>query len=70
MKYDAVKFLSDLFPTRPPRLIDSLSAYWRDIYDERAGIKQYCGEMSRELAETQALAETIQHMQSGDNAKV
>jgi len=70
MKYNATKFLSGLFPVKTPILVDSLSAYWREVFAERAAIKEYCGGMSRELAETQAMAETVHRIQSGDDAKV
>ena len=64
MKYDAVRFLSGLFAAKSPILVDSLSAYWREILAERAAIKEYCGGLTRELAEAQALAETVQRMQA------
>jgi len=62
MRYNALRFLSDLFPARKPILVDSLSAYWREVFDERAAIKEYHGGLPRKLAEAQALAETVERM--------
>ena len=64
MKYDAVTFLSGLFPAKSPILVDSLSAYWREVFAERAAIKEYCCGLTRELAEAEALAETVRRMQT------
>ncbi len=64
MKYDAMKFLSDLFPAKSPILVDSLSAYWQEVFEERAAIKEYHGGLPRKLAEAQSLAETAQRMQA------
>ncbi len=57
MKYDAVAFLAGLF--RPERCITvaDLSGDWRVVYEERAGIMEYHGNLPRCEAERRALAE-------------
>ena len=47
--------------------VDDLPGDWRVWFEERAAIKEYCGGMSRELAEAQALAETVKRMQTEKN---
>jgi hypothetical protein len=62
MKFNVVTFLSELFaPTKAIRP-DSLSEHWRVWFEERAGIMEYHGNLPREVAETEAMAETVRLM--------
>lgn len=62
MSFDATAFLADLFQA-PARVCPAnLSGDWRDEYEERAGIMEYCGGLSRARAEALALAETVGRM--------
>jgi len=79
MRYDAWKFLEELFnpktitveadlpapdPARPDLTPDDLSSDWRAEYEERAAIREYDGNMTRELAEHYALLEIIEMMKT------
>ncbi len=46
--------------------IDDLPVDWRLWFEERAAIKEYDGGMSRELAEAEALAETVALMRQAE----
>lgn len=56
------------FTTLPSGRIvpNDLPADWRLLFEERAGIMEYDGNMPRERAEHLALQETIQAMKRGD----
>jgi len=50
-------------PVAPAGLdVDDLPGDWRVWFEERAAIKEYHGHLPRELAEAQALTETIEEM--------
>ena len=64
-RFDAAAFLGGLF--RPPLLTPApteicpadLSGPWRELYEERAAIRQYDGGQAREHAEAEALREIV-----------
>lgn len=43
---------------------EDLPEYWREMYEERAAIREYEGGQAREHAEAEALRETIEAMQA------
>ena len=43
---------------------DDLPGDWRCVFEERAAIMEYHGELPRELAEAKALAETVRLMEA------
>ena len=45
---------------------DDLPEYWRELYEERAAIRQYDGGQPREHAEAEALREIIVWMRSSN----
>ena len=59
----------------PPSVTDSgigpddLPGDWRCIFEERAAIMEYHGELPRELAEVKALAETVRMMEAEKSEK-
>jgi hypothetical protein len=53
----AIPRLPDLSP-------DDLPSEWREVYHERAAIREVCGGLPRELAEHYALLDTIELMKS------
>ncbi len=62
--FNAVTFLEDLFLPKADRATSpsDLSEYWREMYEERAAIREYYGGQVREHAEAEALAEVIAAM--------
>jgi hypothetical protein len=64
MRYDAVAFLRGLFNPVPDMTPDDLPPEWRDIYRERAAIREISGGLPRELAEHYALLDTLELMQT------
>ena len=62
MTYDAATFLAGLFQPMDLLSPGDLPGDWRVAYEERAGIKEYCGKLSRQQAEAEALTETVQAM--------
>jgi hypothetical protein len=40
-----------------PRNLDDWSNFWRELYEERAGIKEYMGNLPRPMAEREAEVE-------------
>jgi len=62
MRYDVVAFLKGLDNPAPDVRPDDLPAEWRDVYHERAAIREVCGELPRELAEHFALLDTLEMM--------
>ena len=50
--------------TQPRQLPDK----WRDFCEERAAIREYDGGETREHAEAEALRETLNRIQAGENA--
>ena len=46
---------------------DDLPGDWRCVFEERAAIMEYHGELPRELAEAKALTETVQMMENEKN---
>ena len=66
MEYNAITFLEDLF--EPTLLLDpdDLPGDWRCVFEERAAIMKYHGELPRELAEARALDETLRMMRESD----
>ncbi len=71
MTFDAVTFLNGLFEADQPAPapvadplagIDSpadLPPEWRDMYEERAAVREYEGGQAREHAEAEAFRETL-----------
>ena len=57
----------------PPPLTDSgigpddLTGDWRCVFEERAAIMEYHGELPRALAEAKALTETVRMMEAEKN---
>ncbi len=47
---------------RPGIGVDDLPGDWRIWFEERAAIKEHDGHLPRELAEAQALTETVEQM--------
>ena len=45
---------------------DDLPGDWRCVFEERAAIMEYHGELPRELAEARALDETVRMMRESD----
>ena len=43
-------------------MVDDLPGDWRCVFEERAAIMEYHGELPRELAEAKALTETVRLM--------
>ena len=44
--------------------VDDLPGDWRCVFEERAAIMEYHGELPRELAEAKALTETVRLMEA------
>ena len=67
MAFDAVEFLAGLF--RPERRLcpEDLPADWRELYEERAGILEFCANFPRPEAERRAMAETTRRTKRGKN---
>ena len=49
---------------------DDLPGDWRCVFEERAAIMEYHGELPRELAEAKALAETVRMMEAEKNSNM
>ncbi len=64
MRYDAVAFLEGLFKPAPDLTPDDLPPEWREVYEERAAIREYDGGAPRELAEHFALLDVIELMRT------
>ncbi len=64
MRYDAVAFLKGLYEPAPDITPDDLPAEWRDMYRERAAIRELSGGLPRELAEHYALLDTLELMKT------
>ena len=64
MEYSAATFLVDLFAPTPSFDPDDLPGHWRCIFEERAAIMEYHGELARELAEAKAMTETVRMMEA------
>lgn len=62
MRYDVVAFLRGLYNPLPDVTPDDLPAEWQAVYHERAGIREVCGGLPRELAEHYALLDTLELM--------
>lgn len=62
MRYDAVEFLEALFRPTPEVDPSDLPADWFVVWDERAAIMEYDGQMSRERAEFFALRDVMKQM--------
>ncbi len=60
MTYDVADFLAGLFQERDWLSPDGLLKDWRTAYEERAGIMEYCGNMTRQRAEAEAMKD-IRH---------
>ena len=63
---EIVRRLVQLEPyEQPPGItVDDLPGDWRCVFEERAAIMEYHGELPRELAEAKALAETVRMMEA------
>ena len=48
---------------------DDLPGDWRCVFEERAAIMEYHGELPRELAEAKALTETVRLMEAEEMKK-
>lgn len=61
MTFDAPKFLAELSGAgqRQWTCPEELPEAWRYDYEERAGIMEFCGELSRRQAEAEAWAEIL-----------
>ena len=68
MDFDAADFLAGLFRSARQFCPADLSADRRDTYEERAAIMEYHGGLSRDRAEAEALAETVELMKAGKSA--
>jgi hypothetical protein len=66
MRYDAVAFLKGLYDPTPDLTPDDLPAEWRDMYRERAAIRELDGGLPPELAEHYALLDTLELMRTWD----
>ncbi len=44
--------------------VDDLPGDWRCVFEERAAVMEYHGELPKELAEAKALEETIRMMEA------
>ncbi len=69
MEFNAVAFLEDLFEPMPSLDPDDLPGDWRCVFEERAAIMEYHGELPRELAEAKALEETVRMMEAEKSEK-
>jgi hypothetical protein len=49
-------------PGAPNLTPEALPAEWRDVYEERAAIREYDGGLPRELAEHYALLDVLEMM--------
>lgn len=69
MRYDAVAFLKSLFDPAIDAMLEAkpedLSGEWREVYEERAGIREFDGGLPRELAEHYALLDVLKMKSSG-----
>ena len=61
---EIVRRLIHLEPYEQPSgiTVEDLPGDWRCVFEERAAIMEYHGELPRELAEAEALAETVRMM--------
>ena len=59
MAFDATIFLADLFGLIPQLSPERLSEDLRYAFEERAGIKEFCGNLPRSEAERQAWFEVV-----------
>ena len=51
--------------------VDDLPGDWRCVFEERAAMREFHGEqLPRELAEAEALAETVRMMEAEKNEKI
>ena len=74
--FDPARAVSEPEPTpvRPEPMIepgirpDDLRKPWRELYEERAAIREYEGGQAREHAEAEALRETVAMMRAAVNA--
>ena len=64
MQFNAVTFLEDLYEPTAWLDPDDLPGDWRCVFEERAAIMEYHGELPRELAEAKALTETVRLMEA------
>ena len=62
MAFDAATFLASLFRAGRQLCPADLPGDWHDIYEERAAIREYCGNIPRERADALALEETSRQM--------
>ncbi len=65
MAFDAATFLASLFCAIPRFRPSELRENLRYAYEERAAIKEFCGNVPRERAEAEALAEVVRTMRGG-----
>ena len=70
MEFNAAAFLEDLYEPTPWLDPDDLPGDWRCVFEERAAIMEYHGELPKELAEAKALEETIRMMEAEKNEKI
>ena len=63
---EIVRRLVQLEPYEQPSgiAVDDLPGDWRCVFEERAAIMEYHGELPRELAEAKALTETVRLMEA------
>lgn len=47
---------------------EDLSPEWKEWFDERAGIREFSGLQTREVAEAEAMKETIAAMEKSDGS--
>ena len=50
--------------------VDDLPGDWRCVFEKRAAIMEYHGELPKELAEAKALEETLRLMEAEKNEKI
>src|SRR5262249_22300960 len=65
MKFDAIAFLESLFQRAELTPAD-LPGDWHILWDERAAMMEYDGEIPRERAEALALAEVLELMRTAN----
>lgn len=68
---EIVRRLVSLEPYEPDSGVgpNDLPGDWRCVFEERAAIMEYHGNLPRELAEAKALAETVRLMEDEENRR-
>ena len=79
MSYDAVEFLCGLYRPNAAETVEpapaqaltpgDLPVEWWELWDERAAIMEFDGNMPRERAEALALADIVERMKRGEHER-